>query len=180
MASKLYVLKKNGEELEKVRGLIKAKNAADIAGAEVFDGDKCVYRGNVISNDNDVESGETAGETVAVAADTDEAGDASDEAGNDADTGMVEPADEPDTADDKDAVKAEQLVAEQDQPSPQTAHYRLKALMNVREQPTRNSRIIGTQAEGVLVNVAAIENGWMRLGDGTFILYEDGKFAEKA
>ena len=155
MASKIYVVKKNGEELESVRGLAKAKAAADKAGAEVFDGGKCVYQADV----SDVGSGET----VVEAADT-----ATVEA---ADTEVV--ADDSDTADDSEAEKAEQ-------PASQTTHYRLKALMNVREQPSRNAKVIGTQAEGVLVNVAAIENDWMRLGDGTFILYDNGKFAEKA
>ena len=55
--------------------------------------------------------------------------------------------------------------------------YRLKALMNVREKP--NGRIKDTLPEGTVVEVLLIENDWLHLVDGSFILYGRGEWAEK-
>ncbi len=63
---------------------------------------------------------------------------------------------------------------------PKTEQYRLKALMNVRDQPSMTGQIMATKPEGSLVHVLAIENGWLHLQDNTYILYADGKFADKA
>ena len=62
---------------------------------------------------------------------------------------------------------------------PKNERYRLKALMNVRKTPSTSGVIIGTRAEGSVVRVTGIEDGWLHLTDGTFILYEGGKWAEK-
>ena len=55
--------------------------------------------------------------------------------------------------------------------------YRLKALMNVREKP--NGRIKDTLPEGTVVEVLLIENDWLHLADGSFILYGHGEWAER-
>ena len=57
------------------------------------------------------------------------------------------------------------------------AQYRLKALMNVRMSP--NGRIMKTLPAGTDVEVISIDSDWLHLSDGTYILYQDGEFAEK-
>ena len=64
-----------------------------------------------------------------------------------------------------------------DKPGKGVAHYRLKTLMNVRKKP--GGEIVRTLSEGTVVEVAALENDWLHLTDGTFILYKGGEFAEK-
>lgn len=63
---------------------------------------------------------------------------------------------------------------------PETHSYRLKKLMNVRRKPSLEAAKLGTKPAGTLVRVLAIEDDWMRLADGSFILYGGGKFAERA
>ena len=58
--------------------------------------------------------------------------------------------------------------------------YRLKALMNVRKGPSIEAPIATTLPEGIEVDVKAVEGKWLHLTDGTYILYEGGKWAEKA
>ena len=57
--------------------------------------------------------------------------------------------------------------------------YRLLTLMNVRRQPSLNAEKIGTLPEGTIVLVVAVENDWLHLADGTFVLCDGGRFAEK-
>ena len=57
--------------------------------------------------------------------------------------------------------------------------YRLRTLMNVRRQPSLNAEKVGTLPEGTIVPVVAVENDWLHLADGTFILCNGGKFAER-
>lgn len=57
--------------------------------------------------------------------------------------------------------------------------YRLLTLMNVRRQPSLNAEKVGTLPEGTIVPVVAVENDWLHLADGTFILCNGGKFAER-
>ena len=80
-------------------------------------------------------------------------------------------------------VLAEPIVAEEPkQPEveePKTEKYRLKALMNVRKRPGLDSEILGTKPTGTVVRVLKVEDGWLHLINGSFILYEDGRYAEK-
>ena len=62
---------------------------------------------------------------------------------------------------------------------PVTEQYRLKSLMNVSKKPSMDADILSTKPEGTVVRVLAVENGWLHLIDGTYILFEGGKFAEK-
>ena len=39
---------------------------------------------------------------------------------------------------------------------------------------------VGVLPAGTVVQVKAVENDWLHLTDGTFILYQSGTFAEKA
>ena len=62
---------------------------------------------------------------------------------------------------------------------PEETRYRLKALMNVRKKPSKDSTILSTKAEGTIVRVLKVEGDWLCLADGSYILYEAGKWAEK-
>lgn len=57
--------------------------------------------------------------------------------------------------------------------------YTLTAKMNIRKAPSKSAEILGIADKGTEVEVTAIENDWLRLSDGTFILYEGGRFAVK-
>ena len=57
--------------------------------------------------------------------------------------------------------------------------YRLKALMNVRKEPSIRSEKLGQKSAGSDVSVLELANDWLRLEDGGYILFEGGKFAEK-
>ena len=80
-------------------------------------------------------------------------------------------------------VHAEPIVAEEPKQieveEPKTEKYRLKALMNVRKKPGLESEILGTKPAGTLVRVRGVEEGWLHLIDGSYILFEEGKYAEK-
>ena len=80
-------------------------------------------------------------------------------------------------------VHADPVVAETSEQSevtePSTERYRLKTLMNVRKNPSLDADILSTKPENSVVRVLGIENGWLHLIDGSFILYENGKYAEK-
>ena len=150
MATKIYTVVKDGEELDKLKTLAAAKKLADAEGAEVYSDGKCVYQGVV----------ETVEGTVAE---------------------DVEPVEAP-VAEEAEPVEApvvEEPVAEKPEKKPDTpAQYRLKALMNVRANP--NGRILKTLPAGTVVEVASIDNDWLHLTDGTFILFQRGEFAEKS
>ena len=150
-SNKIYTVVKDGEELEKLKTLAAAKKLADTEGAEVYSDGKCVYRGAVVPED-------PAEEKVEEIEDKGEA-----------------PVTEIVTAEPVISKKPTQPEVEE----PKSERYRLKALMNVRKTPSTSGVIIGTRAEGSVVRVTGIEDGWLHLTDGTFILYEGGKWAEK-
>ena len=80
-------------------------------------------------------------------------------------------------------VHSEPIVAEEPKQievkEPKTEKYRLKALMNVRKKPDLESEILGTKPAGTLVRVLKVEEGWLHLIDGSYILFEDGRYADK-
>ena len=84
----------------------------------------------------------------------------------------------PQTGENPEDKKPEELATAPEEKQP--VQYRLKALMNVRKGPSLNEKILGTKKAGTIVSVRSIEKDWMCLTDGTFILYQGGKFAEKA
>ena len=83
----------------------------------------------------------------------------------------------------KEIVHAEPIVAEEpkqiEMEEPKTEKYRMKAMMNVRKKPSLDSEILGTKPAGTLVRVLGVEEGWLHLIDGSYILFEKGKYAEK-
>ena len=57
--------------------------------------------------------------------------------------------------------------------------YILLQKMNVRKAPSLKAEKLGTKAKGTVVE-AILEGDWLHLPDGTFILYDGGKFAKRA
>lgn len=74
----------------------------------------------------------------------------------------------------EDTVEAA-VVAEEQKPEA----YTLTRKMNVRKEPSLSSAKLKVLDAGTVVEVKAIQNDWLCLTDGTFILYEDGKNARK-
>ena len=50
--------------------------------------------------------------------------------------------------------------------------------MNIRKAPSLKADKAGIAETGTVVDVISIENDWLHLANGTFILYGDGKFAK--
>lgn len=71
----------------------------------------------------------------------------------------------------------EPVQAEEAQPVPEK--YTLTARMNVRTAPSLDAPKLGIAQAGTEVEVAAVENDWLYLTNGAYILYGDGKFAKK-
>ena len=80
-----------------------------------------------------------------------------------------------DTAPELSEAVPEETVTEAAKPE----RYILTAKMNIRRAPSLEAQKLGIAQPGTVVEVAAIENDWLRLTDGTFILYEGGRFARK-
>lgn len=168
-SNKTYIVTKNGEELEQLKTLAAAKKLADAEGAEVYCDGECVYRA-------DTENGGTT---------ADHDGTITDHDGTTAEDEHT--AESPETKDEAEKtteiVTADPIVAEKPkQPfvaTPKTEQYRLKKLMNVRTKPSMDAKIKTTKPAGTVVRVLAVEDEWMCLADGSFILYKNGEFAEK-
>ena len=150
MANKTYFVKKDGEIIKELKSLSAAKKIAQAESADVYCGDELVYSAH--GTDKEVNN------------DTDNASlhDTEKEINNSAGKESDHSADPVSSADDDRAVK-----------------YRLKALMNVRTSPSLSSRKIATLLPGTIVTVANIKNDWLYLTNGSFILYGNGKYAEK-
>ena len=150
MANRTYFVKKDGAIIKELKSLSAAKKIAMAESADVYCGDELVYSAH--GTDKEVNN------------DTDNASlhDTEKEINNSAEKESDHSADPVSSADDDRAVK-----------------YRLKALMNVRTSPSLSSRKIATLLPGTIVTVANIKNGWLYLTNGSFILYGNGKYAEK-
>ena len=57
--------------------------------------------------------------------------------------------------------------------------YTLLSKMNIRKAPSLKAEKAGIAETGTVVDVIGIENDWLHLKDGAFILYGGGKFADK-
>ena len=64
-------------------------------------------------------------------------------------------------------------------PTPEPAKFTLTAKMNIRKAPSMNAEKAGIAQKGTVVEVAAIEDDWLCLTEGTFILFGRGKYAVK-
>ena len=70
-------------------------------------------------------------------------------------------------------------VVEKVEDKPQADNYTLLHRMNVRKKPALTAEKVGVLDKGTVVEVEKKVDDWLHLTDGTFILYGDGKFAEK-
>lgn len=80
---------------------------------------------------------------------------------------------------DEGPVVEEPAVEEPTVVEPNPESYVLTAKMNVRTAPSLDADKAGIAEAGTVVEVSAIEDDWLHLTDGTFILYGGGKFAKK-
>ena len=71
----------------------------------------------------------------------------------------------------------EEKVTEASTPEP--AKYTLTSKMNIRTAPSLNAEKAGIAQKGTVVEVAVIEDDWLCLTEGTFILFGGGKYAVK-
>ena len=174
MASKTYIVMKDGEETGKLKTLTAAKKQADEEGAEVFCGGKCVYRGKNVSSEG------TGGSSAAGKAATEGTAEASTYETQASDLPAKEAnGDETEQA----IIKAEPVVAKkpaQPETEPvETVRYRLTMLMNIRSKPSLNAHIASVKPAGTVVRTVGIEGDWLHLSDGNYVLYKDGKYAKK-
>ena len=182
MASKTYIVMKDGEETGKLKTLTAAKKQADEEGAEVFCGGKCVYRGKNVSSEG------TGGSSAAGKAATEGTAEASvyetQASVLPADKAEEEPKPEPVKDETEQAIiKAEPVVAKKpSQPETEPVEivrYRLTMLMNIRSKPSLNAHIASVKPAGTVVRTVGIEGDWLHLSDGNYVLYKDGKYAKK-
>ncbi|MCK9275626.1 MAG: SH3 domain-containing protein [Syntrophales bacterium] len=73
------------------------------------------------------------------------------------------------------AVPAEEEKME----APAAEKYTLTCKMNVRKAPSLKAEKLTVLDAGAVVDVLDIQNDWLHLTDGSFILYENGKNAKK-
>lgn len=62
---------------------------------------------------------------------------------------------------------------------PVAKKYTLTCKMNVRKAPSLKAEKVTVLNAGAVVDVLEIQNDWLHLTDGSFILYENGKNAKK-
>ena len=72
-----------------------------------------------------------------------------------------------------------QESVEEQTEEPVVEKYTLTARMNVRTAPSLDAPKLGIAQAGTEVEVAAVENDWLHLTNGAYILYGGGKFAKK-
>ena len=157
MASKTYTVMKDGETIKELKTLAAAKKLADTEDAEVFSEGVCVYAPDPPVGEPDPEDdslfADTAGETSV-------------------DDSVIK--DGIDTLESLPSagphIKVETVTPEK---------YMLTAKMNIRKAPSLLARKLGIAKKGTVVEVTEVKNGWLHLLDGTFILYEGGRWAQK-
>ena len=167
MANRSYFVKKNCEIIKELKSLSAAKKIAQAENAEVYCGNELVY--SALDTDKTLTDG----------TENEDACSAEKELNNDTENVSIHDTElesnhsaekVSDHSSDPVSTSVEEVRA---------VKYRLKALMNVRVSPSLSSRKIATLPPGTIVTVANIKNGWLYLTNGSFILYGNGKYAEK-
>ena len=78
------------------------------------------------------------------------------------------------------AVEEEPVETQEPEDAPKAPDtYTLLRKMNVRKAPSLKADKLKVLDTGSIVEVDVVEDDWLHLTDGTFILYEDGKNARK-
>ena len=150
MASKTYTVMKDGETLKEVKTLASAKKLADEEGGKVLCDGETVY--TPAAEKEAVEKIAVEKKVVGKIAQENKATE----------------------------NKATENKAAENKATEKTAGlYRLKSLMNVRSRPSLTANILNAKPAGTLISVEKIEGNWLHLTDGSYILYDGGKYAEK-
>ena len=166
MANKTFVVKKSGEIIRELKSLSAAKKIALAESAEVYCGDEMVY--SALDTDKTLTDGTENEDSCS----------AEKELNNDTKSVSLHDTEkEPIHSAEKESDHSADPVSSAD--DDRAVKYRLKALMNVRTSPSLSSRKIATLLPGTIVTVANIKNDWLYLTNGSFILYGNGKYAEK-
>lgn len=161
MTDKNYtVLDSNGKEIKTVKSLSIAKKMANSEKGSVLCDGECVYRSA------EPETAEKPTENHVEPEKSSEESAEQEKSSEKAPEKPKTPA-KPETPAEKPAAPKE----------PET--YRIKELMNVRSAPSLTASKLGTISPGTEVSVVAVENNWLHLVDGTFVLYDSGKYAER-
>ncbi len=147
--AKTYTVVKDGIELKELKTLPAAKKLADAEGAEV------VCDGEVVYTPNLVPSADVGSVADAEADPT--------------------PSAEEETTVEEVKTDTEDTATVEDTPD----QYTLTTRMNVRKEPDTAATKIRVAEKGTVVDVLHIENDWLCLTDGSFILYGGGKYAKK-
>ena len=74
-------------------------------------------------------------------------------------------------------TEEEQMVKAEKPTEP--VKYKLLSKMNVRTAPSLDAPKLGIAQAGTVVDVSAIEDDWLHLTNGAYILYGGGKFARE-
>ena len=159
--TKIYTVEKNGEKLKELKTLAAARKLADAEGAEVFCDGECVYQSAV----------EPIDDTLPVVEETVELENVEEEK-----TETSTPEETPAKSEsiwECDEVILKQIKARMKKRPVQFCLLR----MNVRKEPSLSSEILRVLRRGTDIMVKDIQNDWICLANGGFILFENGKNA---
>lgn len=160
--TKIYIVEKNGEKLKELKTLAAAKKLADAEGAEVFcDGD-CIYQPVVDSMTDTAPAAEETAEVETVEEEKSEIPTIKE------DLVKEETFKEPDGYD---------LTRTMARMKKRPVQFCLLRKMNVRKEPSLSSEILRVLRRGTDIMVKDIQNDWICLANGGFILFENGKNA---
>ena len=152
MANKTYTVEKNGEKLKELKTLAAAKKLADAEGAEVFCEGECVYQGSTAPVTPAVE--ETAVEAT-----------------------VEETTESSETAESAFILDEQGLSWIMSRLKKRPVRFFLLRKMNVRKEPSLSAEVLKVMKRGTDITVKDIQNDWLCLTDGNFILFENGKNA---
>ena len=162
MANKTYTVVKDGEELKELKSLAAAKKLADTEGAEVFCDSKCVYQGTVAPVEDTVSAAEETVEVETVEEEKAETTTMKEDSVKD------EPFWKPDGYD---------LTRTMARMKKRPVQFVLLRKMNVRKEPSLSAEILRVLRHGTDIMIKDIQNDWLCLANGGFILFENGKNA---
>lgn len=158
--AKTYVVIKDGETLKELKTLTAAKKLADAEGAEVFCEGECVYQAAVDPVMPAVEETVVEEMTVETAEET------------------VEEAMEPSAKAESDFILDEQGLSRiMTRLKKHPVSFCLLRKMNVRKKPSLSAEVLRVLGRGTDISVKDIQNDWLCLTNGGFILFENGKNA---
>ena len=168
--SKKYVVMKNEKEIESLKTLTAAKKLADAENAEVYCNGELVYNASGMADDNVSALAQNIEPVSNLST-----GHVSEHPTESVGNHPTEPvSDHPKAINPQDSIK---VKSESDKKP--IVKYRLRNAMNVRKEPSMLADIRKTLSAGTVVEVTELKDDWLHLTDGSYILYCEGKFAEK-